>query len=123
MNTTNDMEPTKRYTLEEAGHRIPFEVPDNYFEEFASRMESLTSDKRVPFTRMMKPWFYMAAMFVGLLFAGNIFFQLHKSQNKLQDAEAYEVYLMSQLDEAVYYDYVLSSVATTDESGSTEPIN
>lgn len=116
----NNMEPTKRYSLEEAGNRVPFEVPENYFEDFAARMESLTAPQRVPLKRMMKPWMYMAAMFTGLLLAGNLFFQLYQSRSIQQESEAYEVYLMSQLDESVYYDYYLSSVGSHEESKSTE---
>lgn len=117
---TNNMEPTKRYSLEETGNRIPFEVPDNYFEEFSARIEAMTATQRVPLKRMIKPWIYMAAMFTGLLLAGNIVFQLHQSKSIQRDSEAYEVYLMSQLDESVYYDYYLSSVGTQETTTTDE---
>lgn len=109
------MEPTNPNSLKETGNRIPFEVPENYFEEFAARMDSLTTPQRVPFLRMVKPWIFMAAMLTGILLTGNLIFQLYQSKSIQQDSETYEAYLMSQLDESVYYDFYLSSETVQEE--------
>jgi archaellum biogenesis protein FlaJ (TadC family) len=116
------MEAKTKYSLKDSGTRIPFEVPENYFEDFASRIEAMTIDQQVPVKRMLKPWIYMAAMFTGLLLMGNIVLNVHKSRVNQQN-EAYEMYLMSQLDESVYYDYYLSSVTAGDESAQTDALN
>lgn len=116
------MEAKTKYSLNDSGKRIPFEVPENYFEDFAVRIGTMTTGKQVPVKRMIKPWIYMAAMFTGLLLMGNVLLNVHKSRVNQQN-EAYEVYLMSQLDESVYYDYYLSTVATSDEPSHTDAVN
>ena len=104
------METKNKYTFEEVGNRLPFDVPENYFEEFAVRMEVLTGNQKVPVKRMAHSWMYMAAMFVGLFIIGNVLLQVFKS-NRIKHTEAYEAYLLSQLDESVYYDYYFTEVA------------
>lgn len=111
------MKTTNRYTLEQVGKRIPFDVPSTYFDEFSQRIESITTGQKVPFRKMMKPWMYMAAMFTGLLITGNVLLQVHKNKNiQLQQAEAYEAYLLSQVDESVYYDYYFEEVAPVSDN-------
>jgi hypothetical protein len=108
------METKNKYSFEDAGNRLPFEVPENYFNEFAARMEELTGNQKVPVKRMARPWLYMAAMFVGLFLIGNILLQVFKT-NRINHTEAYEAYLLSQLDESVYYDYYFTEVAYWDD--------
>lgn len=109
------METKTTNNFEKAGNRIPFDVPENYFEEFAARIDTLTGERHTPFKRMLKPWLYMAAMFTALLFAGNVLLNIHKS-NRLEQSEDYEAYLISQLNESAYYDYYFSVVAASEEA-------
>ncbi len=109
------MEANTKYSLKDAGTRLPFDVPENYFDEFVVQMEQLTGNQKVPIKRMAHSWLYMAAMFIGLFFVGNILLQVFKT-NRINHAEDYEVYLLSQLDESVYYDYYFSEVAYLDDT-------
>ena len=67
----------------------------------------------------MKPWMYMAAMFVGVLLIGNVLLQVHRD-NTLEQAENYDAYVLSQLDQSLYYDYYFSEVGIQDETVSSE---
>lgn len=108
------METKSNKNLQETGNRIPFAVPDQYFENFALEMDSRISSQTVSVKRLVKPWIYMAAMFVVLLVMGNVLYSVYKD-NRQQQSEMYEVYLMSQLDGSVLYDYYLSE--TSSENG------
>lgn len=52
--------------------RNPFKVPDNYFTRFNEEMMNRLPEKKIvhpptiPLWDKVKPWFYMAAMFVGM---------------------------------------------------------
>lgn len=106
----------KNMTLEEAGNRIPFTVPENYFEEFALKMEGQTGQAvTVPFRKMVKPWVYLAAMFVGVIMMGKVFYTVH-SNNVAKNAENYELYMVSQVDESLVYENYLNEAAQTNES-------
>jgi hypothetical protein len=113
------METKNKYSLNQIGNRNPFEVPENYFEEFAVHMDELIVPKETPLIRMMKPWLYMAAMFTGLLLVGNVLLQSHKSSQLQRQSEAYDAYLMSQLDESIYYDYYFTEVNAAEENQSS----
>ncbi|MEL7599455.1 MAG: hypothetical protein AAGU18_05085 [Proteiniphilum sp.] len=55
----------------------PFKVPDNYFAQFNEEIMSRLPEKeyvvprQVPLWDKVKPWVYMAAMFVGIYFTVN----------------------------------------------------
>lgn len=94
---------------EKIGDRNPFAVPENYFEDFATQMETQISAEQVNVKKLFKPWMYMAAMFVGILMMGHVFFAIYKQHQTKKEAELYELYLLSQLDYAVEYDLYLDS--------------
>ena len=64
---------------EKFGNQNPFSVPENYFDDFANKMQDLVkeespvyrmevqSDRRTLFAKV-KPYLYLAAMFCGLYF-------------------------------------------------------
>ncbi len=95
-------------TLDEIGKEIPFGVPDNYFDQFASQMDQQIGVKHLPVSRLLRPWMYMAAMFLGIMFLGQVLFNLYQN-TKAQNAENYELYVLSQVDETslmdCYVDY------------------
>lgn len=109
------METKNKYKFDEMEPRLPFTVPENYFVEFAAQMEERIAPERTPMRRMMKPWLYMAAMFIGLLVVGNVLLQVHRT-NSLEQAEKYEAYLLSQLDQSLYYEYYFDEVGMKEES-------
>ena len=66
--------------LKKVGTENPFRVPEGYFEGFTSDLMSRLPEKekndvrREPTTwEKVKPWLYMAAMFVGLMFTVRAF--------------------------------------------------
>ncbi|WP_300727738.1 hypothetical protein [uncultured Bacteroides sp.] len=60
--------------LKKYGNKNPYKVPEGYFSEFADKLMEQLPEKEVTETpkisawTRMKPWVYMAAMFVGLMF-------------------------------------------------------
>lgn len=102
------MEPSEKNILKETGNRLPFTVPEGYFEGFALQIEARTATKKSLYLqKIMKPWFYMAAMFIGILLLGNLALNIYK-QNKQENTEMYEMYVMSQIDNSVMLDYYVN---------------
>jgi hypothetical protein len=101
---TNSMKKNNNILLEKIGKELPFGVPENYFEQFASKFEEQISNKHVHASRFIKPWMYMAAMFVGILVIGQIFYTVNQN-NALKAADNYESYVLSQVDETSLMDY------------------
>ena len=98
------MKNNKHISLEEIGKELPFGLPDNYFNQFAQQMEEQIMIKRVPLRKIFKPWMYMAAMFIGVLLMVQIFYSVSKA-NTSKNAENYESYVLSQVDETSIMDY------------------
>jgi hypothetical protein len=90
--------------LKETGNRNPFTVPENYFENFAADIDAKIASDKLTAKRLLKPWFYMAAMFVGLFIMGHAFYAVYQNSRKM-DADLYEMYVMSQIDQTVVLDY------------------
>lgn len=108
------METNINKNLNGIGNKIPFSVPENYFENFALEMDSRNVLKSVSFRKLMAPWMYMAAMFVGLFLIANVFYNLHQQQ-KAQETEMYEMYVRSQMDESILFDYYYNETAGNEE--------
>jgi hypothetical protein len=79
-------------------------VPENYFESFAAEIDTKIAKDRLSAKKLLKPWFYLAAMFVGLFLMGNVFYVVYQNNRKM-DADLYEMYVMSQIDQTVVLDY------------------
>lgn len=101
---TNRMKNNKHISLDEIGKELPFGVPENYFEQFAAQMDEKIGFKPVAVNRIMRPWMYMAAMFVGVLLMGQVFYTVYQN-NTTRNAENYELYVLSQVDETSLMDY------------------
>ncbi|MDD3321902.1 MAG: hypothetical protein PHS59_10715 [Paludibacter sp.] len=102
------MKDKKHIPLEEIGKDLPFRTPENYFEDFANRMEAQIVVKPVSIRKTFTPWMYMAAMFVGLLIVGQILFNVYQSAN-VKNEDNYESYVLSQVDEAAMIDYYVEN--------------
>ncbi len=105
---TNSMKKNNNILLKKIGKELPFSVPDNYFDQFASRFEEQISNKHAQTRRFIKPWMYMAAMFVGILVIGQIFYTVNQN-NALKTADNYESYVLSQVDETSLMDYYVDN--------------
>ena len=64
MKTTNNQ-------LNKIGNKNPYQVPENYFEELTSRImvqlpQKVEENSQLSLWERVKPWVYMAAMFIGI---------------------------------------------------------
>lgn len=89
----------EKIKIEEIGNRIPFKTPDNYFENFAAQFEEQVMVKPVSAFKLMRPWMYMAAMFLGVFFMSRILFTVYSNNKAEAAAENYELYVMTQVND------------------------
>lgn len=94
----------KNRILNEIGNRKPFTVPENYFEDFANQFEAQIAVKPVSPVKLVRPWMYMAAIFLGVFFMSRIVYTVYNDK-KTAAAENYELYVMSQVDEVETLQY------------------
>jgi hypothetical protein len=92
------MKNNKNILIEEISKELPFSVPENYFEQFALQMEEQVGFKKSIIRKVFRPWMYIAAMFIGIMIMGQIFYTVNKN-NATRNAENYETYVLSQVDE------------------------
>lgn len=64
---------SEEYIEVKAGRRVPFKVPEDYFENLAARVEkklppypAMPNAAKLTLWQRYKPYFYMAAMFAGI---------------------------------------------------------
>jgi hypothetical protein len=98
------MKNKKTILLEDIGKELPFSVPEDYFNQFALQIEERIGYKQSAILKFLRPWMYMAAMFVGILIMGQVFYTTHQ-KNLTINAENYETYVLSQVDESSLVDY------------------
>lgn len=101
------MKESKHISYNEVDRKLPFTVPDNYFEQFAHAMDQQIAVRRVSVYQIIKPWLYAAAVAVLVLFAGRAGYNVYHS-SKISNSENYEMYVMSQIDETEMIDYYLT---------------
>lgn len=104
----NKMEKRKHISFENAGKKLPFTVPENYFEDFALQMDGQIMAKPVPVYKLLRPWLYVAAMILGVFFLTRIGYNIYQEKNDHLMAENYDLYIMSQVDETEIIDYYLT---------------
>ncbi len=97
------MEKKNKITLEQIGTELPFEVPANYFDQFASEFEESINVKQVTFNKILKTLMYIAAVFIGVFLIGQFFFKIYNDSN-VKKHENYEAYVLMQVDEASIID-------------------
>ena len=110
----NDLELQKKY-----GKKNPFTVPEGYFDHFAEElMNQLPEKETTPLPQIklwdrVKPWVYMAAMFVGLMFTIRTFIgetQEESDMGNLSDMP--DEYIESIVDQTMMDDYELYQYLT-----------
>ena len=87
--------------------KLPFAVPENYFEKFATDIEANVMIKHKPVKHMLKPWMYMAAMFVGIFIVTQLF-TFNNDKQQLTSTDNDELYFASQVDESDIINYYLN---------------
>jgi hypothetical protein len=104
------MKNNKNILTEEISKELPFTVPENYFDQFALQMEEQIGYKKSIIRKTFKTWMYMAAMFVGILIMGQVFYTVNKN-NVARNTENYETYVLSQVDESSLADFYVNEPA------------
>ncbi|OIP82791.1 MAG: hypothetical protein AUK44_06905 [Porphyromonadaceae bacterium CG2_30_38_12] len=99
------MKNNSNYTLQKIGNRKPFTVPSNYFDEFALQMEKNIGNNKTVNKHFIRTWMYVAAAFMGVVLLSAIFYNANENK-KLANAENYELYVMSQLNDVENVEYV-----------------
>lgn len=106
------MKTTKQILVESIGNELPFRVPDNYFDQFASQLERQIGYTPVSKHKFFKPWMYMAAaVFAGIVVLTPVVYTTHKRTMAL-NTENYESYVLSQVDETVLLDCYVDDNST-----------
>jgi len=99
------METNNKISLDKIGKELPFAVPENYFEQFASRIDEQIGYKSSPKKKILRPWMYMAAaVFTGIAVLTPVFYTTSNQRTAIQTTENYESYVLSQVDETVLLD-------------------
>ncbi len=101
------MEDKKNTSLGNFDIKLPFTIPENYFEKFASEIEASVILKPTPVKNLLKPWMFMAAMFVGI-FVISLLFTFKADKQQLTSTDNYELYFASQVDESDIMNYYLN---------------
>ncbi len=110
--------------LDEIGNKNPFTVPEDYFAKFNAEIMSklpekeVVAPKKVTMWAKAKPYIYLAAMLLGLIFIINIyvgnnskpqFYDDYWSNVDISEEEFYQ-YLEDQLIEEGYYDIMCDQI-------------
>jgi len=98
------MEKRDNILMRKIGNELPFRVPENYFDQFALQIEDQIGYKHIVKRKALKSWMFMAAMFVCVLIMGEVFNTIHKN-SLARNADNYETYVLSQVDETSLMDY------------------
>jgi len=103
------MKNNKNIVLEKISKELPFSVPENYFNQFALQMDEQIGFRKPLMRKNIRTWMSMAAMFVGILIIGQIFYTVNQN-NVTRNAEKYEAYVLSQVNENSLVDLYVDEV-------------
>lgn len=102
------------------GKKNPFGVPEGYFDEFPEKMMNLIPKESdsprtvdIGLWDRVKPWVYMAAMFVGLMFTARMFMGKYSQQAEQMPDDAESVYSISELPDE-YIDPIVNQTMMDD---------
>ena len=112
--------------LRTVGTKNPFKVPEKYFENFTKDLMEKLPEKetaaaiKVTMWDRVKPWFYMAAMFAGLMLTFKMFQDIsdraqNKTENTFANIEASDIsdqYFETITNDAMMDDYTLYQYLT-----------
>jgi hypothetical protein len=98
----------QKINITDLDRKLPFEVPEDYFDTFSARMTAQLEEPRktIGFSKSLKIWISIAAIFVGVVVVGKFYYLPSHSPKELSEvsAENYESYVLSQVDEAQLVD-------------------
>jgi hypothetical protein len=95
-------------SLKDIGNEHPFGVPENYFENFASEIERKIQPVSQPLFQTIKPWFYIAAVFVGVaLLVQPIMYSVKEKHEKQMISEQLDVFVQNGDEASPLLEYLL----------------
>lgn len=95
--------------LSEIGNRVPFTVPENYFEQFAIQFDGRIGTEQKPAYKLVRSWMYIAAVFLGVIFLSRFAYNAY-NESKAQASENYELYVMTQVNDVENMDFSYQEV-------------
>ncbi len=112
------------FIRQQAGKENPFKAPEGYFEDFTARLmqqlperEATTEPVHAPTSwQKIKPWLYMAAMFIAILLP--IRFMMEHTEQETEYTEEYLEYAIldnSGMDDYSFYQYMNAEEDNTSE--------
>lgn len=121
-NSNRIMHTEEDYIRQQAGKKDPFKVPEGYFDHLTENIMSRLpeqSDQPVEehpgFAARIKPWLYMAAMFVAILLPLRYVMEHTTDPSATEPVQSTNEYVeMAILDHAVMDDYTLYQYLTED---------
>jgi hypothetical protein len=102
---------TSKSKLNESGKTNPFKVPEGYFERFSGDLMSKLPERAVEEPKVqtlwerVRPWAYMAAMFVGIMLMFKIFNASPEVDNTAQNRGEKEIEVISDHEVEDFYSY------------------
>lgn len=97
------MKTNNSISFENAGTKLPFTVPENYFEDFATQFDRTIGVKPAP-KLMFRTWMYAAAaVIVGFALLTPLMYH-NAPHSSATPTDNYESYVLSQVDENVVID-------------------
>ena len=75
-----------------------------FITNFANQFDAQISVKPVAPLKLLRPWMYLAAMFLGVFFMSRIIYTVY-NDNKIAAAENYELYVMTQVNDVENLQY------------------
>lgn len=104
-----------RKILDEIGGKSGFKVPENYFENLSARITEQLPERELPKPEIVTPWqrvrpyLYMAAMFVGIWLMMQVFVvpSIEADKQMTADAEQQDLmdeYMLYSLDEYTVFE-------------------
>ena len=106
------MEEKDYMEIQKAGNKRPFALPENYFDDFAGRMDAMIAETPQEVRRLrIRPWMYGAvASLIGVVLLGQIYFSTNNKNEKLaSETEIYDSYVLSQVNENSIVDFYLTA--------------
>jgi hypothetical protein len=103
----NVMKNKTNISLEEIGRKMPFTVPEDYFEHFAAEMDAKIAKKPHSTRRhFLYRWSYAVAAVAGIVALSHSLYSFY--QEKLPvNSEHYDAYVLYQVDESSMADYYM----------------
>lgn len=112
--------------MQQHGKEQPFTIPEGYFESFHEQLMSRLPEVepttkpvvKVALMTRIKPWLYMAAMFIGIIFMvqGIMYVQqIQLTSNAIAFEDIYTEEVDRFMYSSLYDEYVLYSYLTTND--------